>query len=376
MTQFFGLCVAIVTVWEANAFFNVVPFNRHVPLQTSTAQFMGRKVKPTMSERRKRRAKRTSSDSVLDTFPTFEKNHASQPTSPPQAVSAVSEKATCVEADETIEKASSLVELQRKSVASLTFIRKRVEEIFPVSIAVQSLANQGYFVHDGFLCPNAASGESANEDAVFGDELLNEMFAEGFDMLSSDKLDRDITRLGDGEFVGLITGGEKYKDCPRLTEYVVSMTRHLPPLLNKIADDLNQNVLPKLDATASMGSLRMYDRPTRVGTESFFVNKDYDDIALDRSFGVICGHRDDATNDSRRITAILFLSSKNWDPSTCGGGITIENGETIGAVRDRLVLLRSDTCFHRQDSWKGSDERDLQQSGCITVHFVKELGSV
>lgn len=122
MTQFFGLCVAIVTAWEANAFFNVVPFNRYVPLQTSTAQFMGRKVKPPMSERRKRRAKRTSSDSALDTFPTFEKNGASQPTSPPQEVSAVSEKATCVEADETIEKASSLVELQRKVCVTLRSI--------------------------------------------------------------------------------------------------------------------------------------------------------------------------------------------------------------------------------------------------------------
>jgi hypothetical protein len=202
------------------------------------------------------------------------------------------------------------------------------------------------------------------------------MFSEGVDMLSNDKLDRDITRLGDGEFVGLITGGEKYKDCPRLTEYVVSMTRHLPPLLNKIAYHLDENLLPKLDATASMGSLRMYDRPTRVGTESFLVDKNHDCIALDRTFEVICGQRDDSTNDSRRIAAILFLSSKNWDPSTCGGGITIENGETVGAVRDRMVLLRSDTCFHRLDPWIGSDERDLQQSGCITVHFVKELGSV
>ncbi|KAL3781219.1 hypothetical protein HJC23_003536 [Cyclotella cryptica] len=261
------------------------------------------------------------------------------------------------------------------SVSSLTFIRKRVEESFPINVAAQSLATQGYFVYDGFLCSNSASDESSNNDVVFGDELLNEMFGEGVDMLSNDKLDRDITRLSDGEFVGLITGGEKYKDCPRLTEYVVSMTRHLPPLLNKFAADVEDNALPKLDATASMGSLRMYDRPTRVGTESFFVNSGSGDVALDRSFGVVCGHKEDPTSDSRRITAILFLSSKTWDPSTCGGGITIENGETVGAVRDRLVLLRSDTCFHRQDPWKGSDERDLQQSGCITVHFVKELGS-
>jgi hypothetical protein len=104
-------------------------------------------------------------------------------------------------------------------------------------------------------------------------------------MLSNDKLERDITRLGDGKFVGLIIGGEKYIDCPRLTEFVVSMTRHLPPLLNKIDTTLSQ-----LDATASMGSItiRMYDRKTKLGTESFLASKDSDDNAVDRPFGVIC----------------------------------------------------------------------------------------
>ena len=52
-------------------------------------------------------------------------------------------------------------------------------------------------------------------------------------MLSNDKLERDITHLGDGEYLTKIVGGEAYADCPRLTEYVVSLTLHLPPLFNK-----------------------------------------------------------------------------------------------------------------------------------------------
>jgi hypothetical protein len=194
---------------------------------------------------------------------------------------------------------------------------------------------------------------------TFGDELLTEMFGEGIDMLSNDNLERDITRLGEGEFVSLITGGDKYVDCPRLTEYVVCMTRHLPPLL---MDELDT----PLSNTASMGSIRMYDRKTKLGTAELLVDEQSED-EIERPFGVVCENND----DGRRVTAHLFISSKSWDPIQHGGGITPESVQTIGAARDRLVLLRSDTCFHRLDSWKGSEEDDLKQAGCVTVHFVK-----
>ena len=305
---------------------------------------------------RKKKFKRAASDAVRPSSP---------PPQSPVANAGDPGKATPEEMEETTEKASALVQSQRKSVDSLTYIRRRVEENFPASAAAESLANQGYFIYDGFLCPDSNSDESG-KDTKFGDNLLNEMFAEGVTMLSNDKLERDITRLGDGKFVGLIIGGEKYIDCPRLTEFVVSMTRHLPPLLNKIDTTLSQ-----LDATASMGSLRMYDRKTKLGTESFLASKDSDDNAVDRPFGVICSNEDGA-NDSRYVTAMLFLSSKNWDSSTCGGGVTLESGKVTRAVRDRLVLLRSDTCSHRRDPWKGNDDDDLQQAGYVMIHFVKQ----
>lgn len=240
----------------------------------------------------------------------------------------------------------------------MTFIRKRVEEHFPVDDAAESLMNNGYFIYDGFLTSQSSNNELADIDAAFGDELLSEMFEEGIDMLSSDKLERDITRLGEGEFVSLITGGDKYVDCPRLTEYVVCMTRHLPSLLNKLDAVLSN--------TASMGSIRMYDRKTKLGTAALLVSNTPDEDKVNRPFGVVCENND----DGRRVTAQLFLSSKSWD-SSCGGGITIEDGESVAAIRDRLVLLRSDTCSHRLDSWTGSDEDDMIHAGCVTIHFVK-----
>lgn len=237
----------------------------------------------------------------------------------------------------------------------MTYIRKRVEENFPVEAAAESLNSKGYFVYDGFLNSQlTGDGTSDTNDPIFGDELVTEMLEEGINMLSNDKLERDITRLGEGEFVSLITGGDKYVDCPRLTEFVVCMTRHLPPLMNNKYEE-------GLSDSASMGSIRMFDRKTKLGTSEMLGKSD--DVAVDKPFGVVCENDD----DSRRVTAYLFLSQKDWD---CGGGISIgETGESIDAIRDRLVLLRSDTCSHRLDAWKGNDL--LQQAGCVTIHFVK-----
>lgn len=217
--------------------------------------------------------------------------------------------------------------------------------------------DKGYFVYDGFLTQSTNDEPNDDKYARFGDDLLHEMLGEGIEMLSNDKLERDITRLGEGEFLSLITGGDKYIDCPRLTEYVVCMTRHLPPLLNKLDTALSD--------AASMGSIRMYDRKTKLGT-SELLSDNSDDDAAEQSFGVVCENDE----DSRKVTAMLFISSKNWD-STCGGGITFETGESIDAVRDRLVLFRSDTCSYHLDAWIGKDKEGLQHAACVTVHFVR-----
>ncbi|KAL3764188.1 hypothetical protein ACHAWU_004000 [Discostella pseudostelligera] len=363
----------VLSIDKVDAFLSPMQISSTSICHESSTSLFAKRNKPSMKERRKQRAKRQPGV-VVDRGVWNGASTVNEPETVPSMVSTTTTTPDCnnprvgdddSELEESVAQASSLIESQRKSVEYLTFIRKRVEESFPALDAVKAIADKGYFVHDGFL--------SSGEDEGFGDELLSQMLHEGIDMLSNDKLQRDITRLGDGEYVAKIVGGEAYADCPRLTEYVVSLTRHLPPLLNTEISACENGLLSKLDSTASMGVLRMYDRKTRLGAESLLSNPDDDDS---RPFGVVCGDIEGAENDSRRITAMLFLSSKDWDATNFGGGITIENnGELVGAIRDRIVLLSSDTCSHRQEPWRGADSIGMEQASCVTVHFVREMSN-
>lgn len=355
----------IFVVKEVDAFLPPTPIANIIisPDHRETSLFMGKTTKPSMRERRKNRAKRQPGfqidrGSLKDVSPVDEVVVATSTTLDGDNRLGVKDD----EAQEIATKASSLIESQRKSVECLAFVRKRVEESFPVNDAVRAIVDRGYFAHDGFL--------SSGDDEAFGDALLSQMVNECSDMLSNDKLTRDTTRVSDGEYVANIIGGEAYVDCPRLTEYVVSLTRHLPPLLNNAFDDLAAADMSKLDATASMATLRMYDRKTVMGAET----DDYDKSV--RPFGVICGDNEGTENDTRRLTAMFFLSSNDWDASRCGGGVTVENGERLMAIRDRIILLRSDTCSHCQEPWNGEDKAGLEQAGCVVVHFVKRTTQV
>lgn len=332
---------------------------------TSTALSMGKRKKPSMKERRKQRAKKQPGFEVdrgiLDDMPAVDKWEKTTVAATAPRVKTI--KVVDEETEQTMAKASSLIESQRKSVDSLSFVRKRVEESFPMGDAAKSIVEKGYFAYDNFL--------SSNEDEAFGEALLSDMFQEGSNMLAKDKLERDIIRLGDGEYVAKIAGGEAYVDCPRITEYVVSLTRHLPPLLNKELDALEAGDVSRLDGTASMGTIRLYDRKTRLGAQALLMSPSDDSDIQDRPYGVICGDSEGTEDDARRLTAMFFLSSKDWDASTCGGGLTVENGDKLDAVLDRIVLLRSDACSHRQEPWKGDDAEGLEQASCVVVHFVK-----
>ena len=116
-----------------------------------------------------------------------------------------------------------------------------------------------------------------------------------------------------------------------------------------------------------------------MGAETLLINKEVDNGSsgtVARPYGVVCGDTEGAENDTRRLTVMLFLSSKDWNALTRGGGITIEkSGEFVGAIRDRVILLSSDTCLHRQEPWKGDDTLGMDQASCVTVHFVKEISS-
>ena len=167
-----------------------------VPGATTTSIQMAKK-KLSMKERRKQRAKKQPGFSVdrgilneLPSVDTWEKTEAS--------VGAKRENiqpdgSDSDETEETMAKASALVQTQRKSVDCLTHIRKRVEESFPISEAANSLAEKGYFVYDGFLSTEVEGG--SKEDAVFGDSMVTDMLSECSDMFANDKLQRDISHL-------------------------------------------------------------------------------------------------------------------------------------------------------------------------------------
>ncbi len=42
----------------------------------------------------------------------------------------------------------------------------------------------------------------------------------------------------------------------------------------------------------------------------------------------------------------------------------------VPAVRDRLVIWKSDTAMHRQEAWKGSD--DMPIASCIELHLIEK----
>mmetsp|Transcript_1789 Transcript_1789/g.2655 ORF Transcript_1789/g.2655 Transcript_1789/m.2655 type:complete len:403 (+) Transcript_1789:201-1409(+) len=255
-------------------------------------------------------------------------------------------------------KAAQLIESQRKSVATLTYIREKVEALpyAEIAAALKENDNRGYYVLDDFL----------------GDELASEIAAESTSLLNSDKLKPDLTHIGSGEYVSEIKGGQdQYADCPRCVEYVVSLTRFMPPLLDgeKVMGELQS-----LDSTASMASLRAFDRKARLSSLELLTPGTEEPP---RPFGYANGGDDE---DARKVTVLYFLTPSEWTKE-CGGGVTVRSigGEEDGnsndgdvlveAKKDRLVIFRSDTCLLRLNAWKGTDE--LMNGGCLATHLVK-----
>ena len=130
MTQHLRLLLVVFHVLcETSAFsyVNIQPFNRLATVKTSTAHFMGKKMKPSMSERRKKRAKRRVSPD-LETVRTISNDVDSdreQETLPQETVETETVETETVEAevvsaeqsegaDEIGQKAESLLQSQRK----------------------------------------------------------------------------------------------------------------------------------------------------------------------------------------------------------------------------------------------------------------------
>lgn len=310
-----------------------------------------KKKKVSMAEKRKKRGKRLpprpiERPDVLDETGRVDSWDKVATTDEQVAKMKEQEKAEQAQASKEQEKASELVQAQMKSVQTLTHIKECVEGLPYADIvaAMRDSDSGGYFVKDDFL----------------GADVAAEMEAEGPSMLQNNKLELDVTNLGSGEYTAKIGGGDQYMDCARTVEYVVCLTRHMPPLLEAegVPDDLGCSI----DDAASMAGITVFSRRGRQS-----------ESPPERPFGYATGG--DA-NDARKVTVLYFLTPDGWNKQL-GGGVAFKRKDNdssdsvvVEAKKDRLVIFRSDTCFHKMLGWVG--EEGMENGSCIVTHLVKK----
>ena len=232
------------------------------------------------------------------------------------------------------ELASKLVQAQRESVDMLTFVKDRVAAL-PYPQLLEGLGKNGYVVLDDFL---------GNDDVV------TKMEKEAESLFSGDHMERDMVSFGTGEYFVAVKGGEdQYSLCPRTVEMVVSITKNMPPLLEGY--DVN--------AGNCIASLRVADRKSRLAAAVLVK----DGELPENPFDIVAN---DGEKDSRKISLRYYPNAKEWDGD---GGITVkEDAARVSSKRDRLVLLRSDTCVHRREFFNGAEGREV--AACLEVDFV------
>ena len=270
------------------------------------------KRKLSSAEKRKKRAKRLVPKPVTGKPVNFEKKPVEDDDSEPPPT----------------ERAKKLLHAQRTSVAMLTLVRERVEELDYDAIQ-KSLSSSGYHVVDGFLQ---------------NDDIVTELQEEGLSLLKKDLMEVDLDHLGSGEYVCKIEGGEEqYQSCPRSVELVVSTTKHMAPAFDN------------LDGSVCMAIMRTYDHKAQMASLQLLKN------VPERPMDILAKEE----NDVRRLNLLYYPISPQWQGE---GGVTLESGERIQAKRDRLVFLKSDTCVHRKEPWLGKD--GLEHASCIELHLI------
>ena len=364
--------------------YNVIqyqPIDETTGITTSTQLFAKtKKKKKSMAQKRKRRAqnfmpKPMERPEVLDTVPN--PDEWKQTASTEEQVQAMKESEA---ADEKVKsQATALIDLQRRSVEVLTYVKEKVQGLQTDKV-IESLTS-----------PN---GCDKVFDEFLGEELSAEMRKESLFMFDNDKMELDLSAgFSSGEYAVAIKGGEEqYADCPRITEFVVSVTRHLTQLLNEAGkqvegeekEDVNSKLSLEyeLDEAASMAGLRTFNRKARLSSFSLLTGTDLNTITNEqmkskdpRPFQYVIDTKpaeDEA--DYRKVTALYYLTPEKWDKK-CGGGITIKgvDGEEkfVKGKNDRLIILSSDKCLHRMEEWLGND--DGRDSGSVIVmHFVEQ----
>lgn len=296
------------------------------------------KRKPSMSERRKQRqAKQRGGPNPFADLPKSKLDVQQMPAS---AVLDTPEKIS--DPTQAANKAKELLEKQRASVEMLTMVKERVLALSADELW-SSLSSQGYYVVDGFI---------GNES------IIAQMESEAEKMYADGGLEVDMGNLGSGEYTVSIKGGqEQYVQCPRTVEWVVSTTKHIPELADKMS----------LDSSACMATLRVFDRKAFQASVALLTgSEDLPDTT--KPFGTTVT---DSLEDKRRLSLQYYLVREAWGED-CGGGLTFEAGGDVKPTRDRLVIWKSDSSSLRKETWKGNE--DLTLGSCIELHLVQKSG--
>jgi len=256
------------------------------------------------------------------------------------------------------EKAKELLKAQRASVNMLTMVKDRIQQLLSSSPTddndpgkvVEILKRQGFAVVDDFL----------NDEST-----LTELEEEGKRMLDEGGMEVDTANLGTGEYVTTLQGGEtQYALCPRMVEFVVSSTKHVPEVFEG-----DQGMA--LDTSVCMATLRTFDRKTLKASLSLLTGTEDDNVLDGTENGLPLEVIAKEDSDQRRLSLYYYAVSKEWDES-CGGGLSFESG-VVPAKRNRLVLFYSDSTKCKTIPWKGKDDYPSTMIGnSIELHLVNK----
>jgi len=316
---------------------------------------LAKKKKESFAEKQRRRAERrlrqTSAPPIAADLKKFDNQKGDTDTS--DAGTAVTIDKVEGEQDEsTIQRAKEVIEAQRQSVKMLTHVRECVEGL-PYDEVNAALDSQGYYVVDNFFKDK---------------DLISALEQESRAMLESDQMEFDMLNGGTGEYIASVKGGEEqYTVCPRTVEMVVSVSKHMPKLIGGDTP---------LDDSVSMATMRTFDRKKLLAAMALLTGDNSEKNIQNlppRSFGTVIEGNE--PNESRKITLYYYPLPMQWDES-CGAGIIFQGEDknevnvTVEAKRDRLVILKSDTCVHSKDAWKGKE--GLEVGSCMELHFVSK----
>ena len=296
------------------------------------------KRKPSMKEKRKQRQMKQSGEQFQNPFANLPKSELDF------KASSVSEELdtpqTIFDPTEASHKARELLKAQRASVDMLTKVRQCIEAL-PSEEIMAGLNNHGFFVIDNLL----------------GDESIVEQLAvEAMQLHETGEMEIDMANLGSGEYTTAIKGGaEQYAKCPRLVEWTVATTKHVPDLITE----------PHLDSSVCMATLRTFDRKAFQASLNLLTGGE-EVPETNQPFATIVSNPHD---DKRRISLQYFILPEPWDIS-CGGNISFGYDTVASAKRDRLVIWKSDSTLVRKDVWKGNN--DINLASCLELHLVEK----